>query len=147
MALAVFSIGGRRAGIPSALSGDSKLPAGRGHDARDLQELHKGDNVPPPPPDQMLAEKIEHQQSVHEAVVPQPEQVGNIKVEASERKDHVGEKFPAEFPEKKANIVLPKSNEKIEEIQHDPNAPGKQRIQLALVLDFKVLRFNSSAEM
>lgn len=117
IALAVFSMGGRRMEIPSPMGGDAWHHAQRGHDARDLQGLNKGGDLAPPPPEESRNEQVVQQHQVHEPAMPQAEQANFP--------DRVGEHMHRE-PPRKEEYVAAKFEEKITEVHPlDPNAPGE----------------------
>ncbi|RUS86465.1 hypothetical protein EGW08_005780 [Elysia chlorotica] len=125
VALAVFSMGGRRASA-SDVAGDPRLSALRAHDARDLQ----GEHAPPPPPGEAHMEQAQHHHAGHEAVVQQPVHARNdVKFEPEQMNvpNRAVEEVQAEPPRKKEHVAPPKSNEKEEEEEspRDSNAPGE----------------------
>ncbi|GFS11599.1 polypeptide N-acetylgalactosaminyltransferase [Elysia marginata] len=127
LALAVFSMGGRRMEIPSAPGGDGWHEPARGHDARDLQGVHRENLAPPPPPDNQAAPAVQ-QQRVHEPVVAQPVHADSLKVDAKEVNipNPINVQVQHEPPKREEPAVVAKSNDKVTEVQRlDPSAPGE----------------------
>ena len=118
--------------MSSGLGGDAWQQAVRGHDARDLQGLRKGDIPPPPPPGRGQAELIPHEPAVHEAVVPQPAHDDSLRVIGREQiaPAQVVENVIPEAPKKPEIAERPKPIE-VQEVPRDPNAPGNHPPQIA----------------